>query len=355
MTFFRHECRQAFPGGPIQGCSNDGTSDFLQGHIVAVAGRVRPPERLLNRMPHPSPSSPRISLPRNIDGPLAVVGDLHGAAGLLERLLRRLRETPGFETRWIVFVGDFLDRGPRSRECLEAVLGLLDGHGRVAACMGNHDLAAAGAMCLVATPSASNWNLRYVADYDAFNTFASYGVPMSEEEFDGLAASVRRIKPYYDPYDLLYAEGEVPAGLLPLRDETFRRVDALLADLRGRMPERHKDFLAGLPWCVEHPQYLLVHAGLKPDDPFAEQLEVLRARDFDDGRPPWLHEKKLAEAAVPADCPFAVVSGHTVVPEVRVLQGGRRILVDTFGGYGSVLSAVLLPELKVVTSEAGTR
>src|SRR5262249_19111524 len=67
-------------------------------------------------------------------------------------------------------------------------------------------------------------------------------------------------------------------------------------------------------------------------------------------RPRWLHER-LADVPPPADCPQAVVSGHTVVPAVEVRHGGRRILVDTFGGYGSVLSAVLLPEQTVVTSE----
>src|SRR5262245_29276351 len=67
-------------------------------------------------------------------------------------------------------------------------------------------------------------------------------------------------------------------------------------------------------------------------------------------RPRWLHDR-LADVPPPADCSLAVVSGHTKIPAVRVRHGGRKVLVDTFGGYGSVLSAVLLPELKVVTSE----
>lgn len=125
-----------------------------------------------------------------------------------------------------------------------------------------------------------------------------------------------------------------------------------MADLCRRMPARHKVFLTGLPWCVEHPQFLVVHAGLTAA-PFADQLEVLRRRDFTLGRPPWLHERKLARAEPPADCPFTVVSGHVVVPEVQFRHGGRRILCDTYGGRGKVLSAVLLPERKVVTSEEG--
>ena len=167
-----------------------------------------------------------------------------------------------------------------------------------------------------------------------------------------MADAVRDIKAYYDPNDDSYTGGVVPAELEGLRDEVFGRLDVLMADLRRLMPDRHKAFLTGLPWCLEHPDYLVVHAGLTAD-PFADQLEVLRRRDFTLGRPPWLHERKLAWAEPPADCPFAVVSGHVVVPEVQFRQGGRRILVDTFGGRGKVLSAVLLPEMKVATSEEG--
>jgi hypothetical protein len=141
----------------------------------------------------------------------------------------------------------------------------------------------------------------------------------------------------------------VPADLAPARDEAFGRLAELLADLRGRMPEGHKAFLAGLPWVVEHPAYLVVHAGLT-DKPFAGQLAALRRRDFADTRPRWLHGRP-DRTPPPADCPQVVVSGHTKVPAVEVRHGGRMILVDTFGGYGSVLSAVLLPEMTVVTSE----
>lgn len=297
------------------------------------------------------PTATDAPLPTTIDGPLVVVGDLHGATQLLDRLLGQLTaRVPDLTDRWLVFAGDFPDRGPDTRRVLDTVLDLSDRHGRVTAVMGNHDLALVAATGLVPTPASSHWNLRYVADYDAFPTFASYGVPISREDYATLVSDVNRVKPYYDPFHRLFSHGEVPADLGGLRDEVFGRVDALLADLRGRMPERHRRFLAGLPWCVEHPQYLVVHAGLT-EQPYEEQLRVLRARDFGNSRPPWLHEKKLTYAPPPADCPVAVVSGHTVVPKVEFPHGGRRILVDTFGGYGSVLSAVALPEMTVVTSD----
>jgi serine/threonine protein phosphatase 1 len=215
--------------------------------------------------------------------------------------------------------------------------------------MGNHDLAALGALGLIETPTSANWDLRYIADYDSWPTFAAYGVPIPADEFRTLAAAVRTIKPYYDPFSALFAGGEVPSRLRQQRDDTVNRVAELLDHLRQRLPRRHQAFLTTLPWCIEHPNYLIVHAGLAPEQAFANQLAVLRARDFTQGRPVWLHEKKLATGPLPAGCSVTVVSGHTLVPEVRILQEGRRMLLDTYDGPGTVLSAVLLPEVKVIT------
>lgn len=131
-----------------------------------------------------------------------------------------------------------MDRGPDSRRCLDMVLVLAEQHGNVAACMGNHDLAAIGAMGLVPTPAASHWHMRHIADYESWPTFASYGVEMGEVEFDRLADAVRDVKPFYDPNDECYTGGVVPAELEGLRDDVFGRLEALLADLCGRMELR---------------------------------------------------------------------------------------------------------------------
>src|SRR5262245_23292293 len=88
-------------------------------------------------MPHPPPADPGADLPRTIDGPLVVVGDLHGASHLLDRLWRRLTaEVRDLGDRWVVFAGDFPDRGPDTKGLLDAVLALRGRHGRAAAVMG---------------------------------------------------------------------------------------------------------------------------------------------------------------------------------------------------------------------------
>ena len=51
-----------------------------------------------------------------------IIGDIHGHADALERLLQKLGYTRKFgiyshaEKRKVVFVGDFIDRGPKIRE-----------------------------------------------------------------------------------------------------------------------------------------------------------------------------------------------------------------------------------------------
>ena len=113
------------------------------------------------------------------------------------------------------------------------------------------------------------------------------------------------------------------------------------------MPKKHLEFLLGLPWCVDAEGHLIVHAGLLPDRPYQEQLIKLRNREMNPGQP-WLHEQRLVNPELPPDCPVTVISGHVRQPEVIITD--KRILLDTTGGRSGRLSAVLLPERRVVAS-----
>ncbi|NOX53108.1 MAG: metallophosphoesterase [Planctomycetes bacterium] len=241
-------------------------------------------------------------LAARIDGPVAVIGDLHGQVEQLVALLDRLHETPDFENRWLVFIGDFVDRGPDPKGGLDLVTELIRRRPNTTAVCGNHDLAMAAALGLVPTPDYSNWGERWLGHYDSQTTFDSYGASFGD--FD---------------------------------------------ELRARMPEQHRQFLATLPWCVEHPQLLFVHAGLDPNTPFDIQIRILREKDFTLNRPQWLCAKSLVRVDGPSDCPFTVVSGHVRVPQVEMRR--RRILLDTTGGLGGPLSCVLWPEKQVITSD----
>jgi serine/threonine protein phosphatase 1 len=62
------------------------------------------------------------------------IGDIHGELGLLNSLLEAIFE---YDPREIIFVGDYIDRGPYSREVLDRIMDLE--HSK-ACIMGNHEL-----------------------------------------------------------------------------------------------------------------------------------------------------------------------------------------------------------------------
>jgi hypothetical protein len=74
-----------------------------------------------------------------------LIGDIHGHAAELHQLLQQLGYVPDAQGihrhpagRQVIFVGDFIDRGPAIRETLQVVRGMVDG-GAALAVMGNHE------------------------------------------------------------------------------------------------------------------------------------------------------------------------------------------------------------------------
>jgi serine/threonine protein phosphatase 1 len=242
------------------------------------------------------------SFATRIQGPVAVIGDVHGQIEKLDAILEQLRRLPDFERRWIVFIGDLVDRGTDPKGVIDRMLSLQREHPSTTAVIGNHELAMAGALGLIPAPEYSDWANQWVQQYGVESTFTSYGAELGD-----------------------------------------------LATLKENLPAEHADFIAQGPWVVEHPQAIFVHAGLDPNQPLELQLRILRQRDFSLNRPPWLCSKTFAENGVPPDCLALVVSGHVPVPEV-IYRPHRRLLIDTTGGRGGDLSCVLLPELLVLTS-----
>lgn len=240
-------------------------------------------------------------LATRIQGPVAVIGDVHGQAEKLLVILEKLKRMPDYDQRWIVFIGDFVDRGPDPKAALDIFCDLITQHPKTTAITGNHEYAMAASLGLLPTPDYSTWEEDWLNHYLAESTFESYGA-----EF----------------------------GNLP--------------DLKERMPDHHKQLISILPWCVEHPEYLFVHAGLDPNMPYEMQVRILQTKDFSLNRPQWLCSKKYVTSSVPSDCPVTVVAGHVQMPQVEFQR--QKILIDTTGGTEGDLSCVLLPEHHVISS-----
>lgn len=243
--------------------------------------------------------SPRL---REIDGPVIVIGDLHGQVKQLDLLLGKLQDRMSYyKDCWLVFIGDIVDRGDDPKKAVDYILQLIHSRGKTSAVMGNHELVLLSALGLLGKRMQCVWSERYIREYSSDKTFESYGVPTGD----------------------------------------------LLA-LKNTMPEEHKKLLMNLPWGIKSDKYLIVHAGLMPELPCNKQLKAIAKRNMGDNYAPWLHEQRLVWVDPPPGCPYTVISGHVKVDEVKITE--RRILVDTTGGLGGKLSAVQLPDKKVYTS-----
>ncbi len=165
------------------------------------------------------------------------VGDIHGRLDLLNELLRMIvRDNavrPEAET-CVVFLGDYVDRGPDSRGVIERLSGGLgEGLEGVFLC-GNHE----------------DMLLRSFEDAGAFAVWTANG---------GLAA----LDSYGVNRELLYG-GSGGAALL-------RNAQAIMAELAERMPAAHLRFLRELPLSAVVGDYFFVHAGVRPGVPLNAQ------------------------------------------------------------------------------------
>ncbi len=72
-----------------------------------------------------------------------IIGDIHGHADELHALLEKLGHRNGTayhtEGRKVIFLGDYIDRGPKIREALETVRGMVEA-GSALAILGNHEI-----------------------------------------------------------------------------------------------------------------------------------------------------------------------------------------------------------------------
>lgn len=225
------------------------------------------------------------------------IGDVHGWSRRLDAVLAQAEGE-------IVLMGDLIDRGPDAAGVLGRVRARCDA-GRARCLLGNHEYAL----------------LR------------------------GLGAPTIGLEPDPGWFELWLERhgGKAVLGSFDAKDaRSLRR--AMGADLIA--------WLARLPWCLEGDGWIAVHAGMRPDEPLAAQLELLRDgwRHLRDD-PDHLYDKSNV-LLIPDDLPdgTVLVSGHLPLPEALVTPS--RILCDTSGGLpGRRLSGVIWPEGRVITSD----
>jgi serine/threonine protein phosphatase 1 len=218
---------------------------------------------------------------------LYAIGDVHGRFDLLialaARIAQDLAERPPRQSREI-FLGDYVDRGPQSREVLDWLIDAPPLCDERICLMGNHE-----AMFLAALADPAELDLWLING--GLATLASYAGQPAEE-----LARLSRAE--------------------------------LFAVLQTAVPRHHRDLLSGLQRMALFPGYIFVHAGLRPGRP----LEAQRAEDMI-----WIREPFLSSRA---DFGALVVHGHTPVDVPELLP--NRINIDTGAFFTGRLTCLVL-------------
>lgn len=208
-------------------------------------------------------------------GPLYVIPDIHGHKDKLDQALSLIRDEGGMDAR-IVFLGDYVDRGPDSCGVLQTLVdGIKAGHNWTLL-RGNHDQLMLDTLAaLPGYPVSGRHKLRWLHyNSGAIETLASYG-----------------LKPN-NPTDTILKT--IPASHLDLLKAT-------------RLWHQTKDLI-------------LAHAGIKPGVAMAKQTP----KDL-----MWIREPFLSDRR---DHGALVVHGHSPVafPE----HHGNRLALDGGAGWG---------------------
>jgi len=239
----------------------------------------------------PFPQAPVYAAPEGLR--VYAIGDVHGCLRQLEAMHKAiaadLQENPP-EAAHIIYLGDYVDRGPDSRGVLDFLIAQRDRQDGIARTfiLGNHEQ---GLFEFLERPAHEIWT-----EWGGLQTLESYGLAP-------------------------------PPILLPaVKAELSRAFAACL-------PSAHLEFLQSLQTHIVIGDYIFAHAGIDPRKTLDEQ----KVSDFTFIRVPFLDW--------PDPLPLKVVHGHTICPEPENLP--HRICVDTGAYKGGPLSCVVLEDTAV--------
>ena len=278
-----------------------------------------------------------------------VIGDIHGYIDKLKALWQHLQSNLGedMDNYLVVFLGDFVDRGPDTKAVIEWLINLKVTRPNTVCIAGNHEFAMCGYLGLLVDPITGS------ADFESTWSRSDIYVRLGEREqwYSGPGSQQMHLQGRRwggGRHDSLYNCSPTikSYGLSKINDR-----DAFL----HAIPESHKQFLRDLPWIHEIPGYIFVHAGLETpgfgysDMTIPQQLDFLR-RKLIVPRPEMLcgREAVFSTPQELIDQGICVISGH----HNTVHYGRNRIIMDRSGGYRTgVLQAMVLPLMLTVDHE----
>jgi serine/threonine protein phosphatase 1 len=216
------------------------------------------------------------------------VGDVHGRddlLGELHELIEADAKAQPFDRNILIYLGDYVDRGLRSKDVLDRLTGNRLGGFEHVFLKGNHELAML--QFLADARFGKDWKY-----YGGLETLHSYGI--KELTLTDDPAAFERARDHFD---------EV-------------------------LPVAHRQFLENLEVSAEFGGYFFVHAGVRPGIALHRQIEEDLL---------WIREEFLTSRSSFGKC---VIHGHT--PNEEVVVRSNRIGIDTGAYMTGVLTALVL-------------
>lgn len=216
--------------------------------------------------------------------PIYAVGDIHGQISLLARALTLIRADGGPDAQ-VVFLGDYIDRGPDSRAVVQTLIDGQEAGQNWITLKGNHD----------------RYMSRFLSDKDVNDS---------------------RTRPdlmWFNP--ILGGERTMASYGIKARDGD--PVDPVHAAALKAVPQSHRQFLDNLQLTYVTDDLLFAHAGIRPGVALGDQVE-------DDLI--WIRSEFLDD---PRDHGRLIVHGHTALEAAQ--HFGNRIDLDGGAGWGRPL------------------
>jgi serine/threonine protein phosphatase 1 len=212
----------------------------------------------------------------------AVIGDIHGCFRSFKKLVEEELRLKKSDTLYLL--GDYIDRGPRSKQVIDYIIDMQDAGYDINPIRGNHE-----EMFLDAYRNMSNEGLLLWIMNGAESTLESYGIEFISEQGIGVLK---------------------------------------------QLPEEHVAFMRNLPYYIMLDDYIIVHAGINytADEPYKDFRSMVWCRDCSNDI------EKSGERTI--------IHGHTPIPlsalEEDELKGNPQVNLDTgcvykeFTGMGNL-------------------
>lgn len=203
------------------------------------------------------------------------ISDIHGCAKSFQALLDRIELRRDDR---LFLLGDYIDRGPGSRQVIDSIMDLQARGFRLTCLMGNHE------QLMLDAGSSSSWSNMWI--------------------MNGGGATLKSFQ----------------------------------AKTREDVPDIYMNWLRSLPTHYSDSEYLLVHAGLNflEEDPLEDEEEMLWIRDwYEDIDYAWLGERRIVHGHTP-QARKAIKAMARDLPEKQVLNIDAGCVFSHYPGLGNL-------------------